>query len=285
MRTLIALGSVETAEEDHRAALAYLEEARALAGDLDDWRRAAILSTVAANHAGLGDLEGAIRAGTESLALFRAADAERESAILENNLAVAYLRVGNPDRAAELAALARTRHESDGDRRLLAHVAETEAQIALAQGRPEDAIRLAAEAIDHAEASKNTRALTSALLTTARAQAAGGSSEAAAQAYGRAIDVLRRMGPVARLQQALGEWAEILASMGRHEEAYTLTREALHAASQLTVEARPSTVKPAVAGPTPAPRKRGSAAARTAAPNPEADAAPDSAPTRAQRPG
>ena len=238
LRTLGALGAVETACEDHPAALAHLVEARAWAGDFDDMRRAALLSLAAANHAAAGDLEGAIRAATGSLALFRAADARRESATLENSLAVAYLQVGELDRAAQLAALARARHEADRDRRLLAQVAETEAQIALAQGRPEDAIRLAGEAIGHAEASANTRALTGALLTTARAQAAGGSSDDAAAAYGRAIDVLRRVGPVARLQGALGEWAEILASLGRHEEAYALTHEALGVARRAHLDAR-----------------------------------------------
>jgi tetratricopeptide (TPR) repeat protein len=229
VRALMALGSVAAAQEDHGASLAYLEEAGVLAQDLDDWRRAAFLSLLAGSYAEVGDLEGAIRTGIESLALFRGAEAQREAAILENNLALAYLRVGNLSRASELAADARVKHQQEGDRRSLAHVVETEAQIALAQGAVAEAEALAVEAIDHAQASSNPRALASALLTIGRAQVASHRLDDALETYARAAAELRISGPVARLQLALAEWADLLASMGRHVEAYELTREALRA--------------------------------------------------------
>ena len=260
MRVLMALASVESASEDDRAALGYLEEARGLAGDLDDWRRAAFLSILAENSSSTGDLDGAIRSATESLALFRATSASREAAVLENNLAMTYLRVGDSTKASELVSFARARHEAAGDRRLLAHVAETEAQIALAQSRYGDAVKLASEAIELAEATGNTRALTSALLTTARAEAADGRGSDAAESYRRAVEVLRTVGPVARLQQGLGEWAEILASMGRHEEAYALTREALQATT--LQEGRASGAS--AARPARAPARRPASRAKTA---------------------
>jgi tetratricopeptide (TPR) repeat protein len=242
VRALMALGSVAAAQEDHGASLAYLEEAGALAQDLDDWRRAAFLSLLAGSYAEVGDTEGAIRTGIESLALFRGAEAQREAAILENNLALAYLRVGNLSRASELAADARVKHQQEGDRRSLAHVVETEAQIALAQGAVAEAEALAVEAIDHARASSNPRALASALLTIGRAQVASQRLDDALETYARAAGELRTSGPVARLQQALAEWADLLASMGRHVEAYELTREALRAAAPRIDQQGPRTV-------------------------------------------
>jgi tetratricopeptide (TPR) repeat protein len=239
LRVLMALSSVESTDDDHRSALAYLEEARVLATDLDDWRRGAFLSMLAASYSQVGDLEGAIRSGAESLALFRSAEAQRETAILENNLAVAYLRIGNVSRAREMAAHARVRHESEGDRRSLAHVAETEAQIALTEERYPDAIALAGEAIEHAEASGNPRAMTSALVTIARAEAGDGRPDDAIETYRRATELTREVGPVHRLQQVLGEWAELLAVQGRHEEAYSLSREALQSVTVPLIDARP----------------------------------------------
>ncbi len=61
---------------------------------------------------------------------------------------MAYLRVGNLARASEYAAGARLLHEADDDRRSLAHVLETEAQIALAGGDAAGALSLAREALD-----------------------------------------------------------------------------------------------------------------------------------------
>ena len=229
MRVLMALSSIESADGRHRAALGYLEESRVLATDLDDWRRAAFLSMLAMSYSEVGDLEGAIRSGTESLALFRAGEAKREAAVLENNLAMAYMRVGNYARASELAAHARSRHEAEGDRHSLAHVAETEGQIALSAGRYAEAIDFGTEAIDHAEASGNRQALASALLTTARSLAANSEPERATAMYDRAAEELEAIGPVAKLQQALGEWADILAGMGRYEQAFALSRRALQA--------------------------------------------------------
>lgn len=229
MRTLVALSTLEATDENHRSALGYLEEARAMAPDLDDWRRALFLSLLAYSYTGTGDLEAAIRTGTESLGLFRAAAADREAATLENNLALAYLRVGNARRAWEFAGQARERHLADGNRHALAHVAETEAQIALSDGDIEGAQRLANEALAHADASDNRRAAISALLTRARSHVAADEPDAATSAYSEATAFIREYGMRARLREALGEWADVLASLGRHEEAYALTREALHA--------------------------------------------------------
>jgi transcriptional regulator with XRE-family HTH domain len=240
VRVLIALSSLEGTEDHHRSALGYLEEARAMAADLDDWRRAAFLSQLAYNYTGTGDVEAAIRTGVESLGLFRAAEAEREAAVLENYLALAYLRIGNVERATGFASHARSRHTEDGNRRALAHVADTEAQIALAAGDTAAALRLSEEALGHAKASENRQATVSSLLTRARAHVAMDDLDAAVGSYDRAADEIRAHGPRSRLQEALGEWAEVLASQGRHEMAYALTREALQAASDPMPRAEPT---------------------------------------------
>jgi tetratricopeptide (TPR) repeat protein len=159
------------------------------------------------------------------------AEALHEVAVVENQLALAYLASGNVLRAGTLAGHARMRHELDGDQRSLAHVADTQAQIAIAQERYEDAVELAREARQLAKATGNPGTYSAAMLTIARAQAANGKTDEAIESYRTGVIELRERGPVVRLQQGLGEWAELLAKAGRHEEAYSLTREALHAAS------------------------------------------------------
>ena len=240
VRILMALSSIEAAQGAHRAALAYLEEARTVAGDLDLWRRAALLSMLAYSYTETGDLEAAIRTGVESLGLFRAGEAKHEAAILENNLALAYLGVGNSGRAREHIAHARSRHTLEGDRRSLAHVADTEAQIALAVDEPAAAILLTDEALAHAIASDNHRAQVSALLTRARASRALGDLDVALVAYEGAAAAIREHGPVVRIKEALGEGAEILAGMGRHAEAYELASQALRATDE-AAEVEPPT--------------------------------------------
>ena len=227
MRVLTAMASVETWDGAHEAAVTYLEEARALSGDLDDRRRAAFLSTLALAYLGNGDTEGAIRVGTESLGLFRAAQAEREAAQIHNHLANAYVAVGNLQRASEFAGEARRSLTRLGDAQELPNVVDTEARIALAAGDSETAIRLARRAIAAARAVDNRKALSDSLVTMAQAAAAAGEPELATDSYDKAVALLREHGPRARLQQVLGEWAEQLAKAGQHERAYELTREAL----------------------------------------------------------
>jgi tetratricopeptide (TPR) repeat protein len=180
-------------------------------------------------------MEAAVRAGRESLTLYRSSDAQHEAAVVENQLAMAYLSSGDVSRASELASHARTRHEIEGDERALAYVAETQARIAIAEQRYDVAIRLASEAREAAQGTGNAASASTAMLAKARAETLAGQTDDADASYGVAIGELRTRGPVKRLQQGLGEWAELLANAGRHEEAYALTREALEAPSQFAV--------------------------------------------------
>src|SRR6188508_3520765 len=227
MRLLTSLAAVESRAGQPSRALSYLEEARGLSADLDDRRRAAFLFNLAINYREVGDFEAAIRAGTQGMALYRAAGAIFESARIENDLALAYLAVGQIDRARELASDARAQIESTGDERWMAAVADTEAQVALAAGDTAGALRLAADARDYATRSGNELASLAAMLTEARALRADGQLPAAEQRFADAAALARSSRVPLRLREVLREWADLRADAGDHRGAYELTSEAL----------------------------------------------------------
>ena len=84
-RLLTQLGNTEAWDGDPDRALTYMEEARALIGDVSLRQRAAFLSGLSLQYRRAGDLERSIRVAHESLALYHAADAERDEAVLEMN--------------------------------------------------------------------------------------------------------------------------------------------------------------------------------------------------------
>ena len=227
MRLLTSLAAVESRAGQAPRALAYLEEARGLAADLDDRRRAAFLFNLAISYREVGDFEAAIRAGTQGMALYRAAGAIFESARIENDLALAYLAVGQIDRARELARDARAQIESTGDERWMAAVADTEAQVALAAGDTVGALRLAADARDYAARSGNELAALAAMLTEARALRIDGQLAEAEQRFADAAALARSSRVPTRLREILREWADLRADAGDHRGAYELTSEAL----------------------------------------------------------
>jgi transcriptional regulator with XRE-family HTH domain len=229
LRLLVALAANESWDGHHDRALALLEEGRALTDELDDRRRASFLYSLAIGYAETGDHEAALRAGTAALPLFDAADADSEATSLRNSLALTYLAMGNLARATELAAEARDRTTHGKNTKFLAHVAETEAQIALAAGNHSAVKARVAEALDIARATQNIRAESSALLTLARSERQAGNAAQAETTYRQAVDLLRSSGPRPRLAEALREWADLLVSQNRHPEAVDLLQEALGA--------------------------------------------------------
>lgn len=229
MRLLVALASVASRTGEHARSLAYLEAARGLADDLDDRRRAAFLFSLAVNYREVGDVEAAIRVGTQAMALYRAAGATAESASIENDLALAYLAAGNNQRASDLANVAHEQAERNGDERLLAAILDTQAQIALAAGSRDDALELARRARDAGRESGNQLAELAAALTQARAQADAGDLAAAETTFAEAAELARAGQSPARLRQVLREWAGLRAHVGDHRGAYELTNEALAA--------------------------------------------------------
>lgn len=205
------------------------EMIRDLSEGLDDRRRGVYLFDLAYSYRNTGDFEAAIRAGTASLALLRAAQAEFEAASLQRDLALSYLALGNSGKAEESVRAARGFFERLGDRYWLSYVTDTEAQIKLANGDPGQAAELAAQALELAEETSNDFAALGALLTLARAQKAQGLNSEVMALYERAADLARREGKPARIRQVLGEFAESLATVGNHERAFALMREALKA--------------------------------------------------------
>ena len=227
VRILMALAAVESRDGDHGRALVLLEQARGMASDLDDRRRATFLFNLAISYRATGDLEGAVRAGTQGMALYRAAGAASESAAIGNDLALAYLAMGNLDRAREFADEAHAEFERNGDDRLLSAVLETEAQIALADGRSNDATALAGRARTLARQSGNRLAELAAIVVEARALRSEGQYEAAEERFALAADSARASGSSARVREVLSEWAQLRAERGDHRGAYELSSEAL----------------------------------------------------------
>jgi tetratricopeptide (TPR) repeat protein len=226
-RLFVAAGMVEANSGQPQAALGYLEEARAIGADLDDRRRGLFLSTLANAHREAGDLEGAIGLGLQSLALLRSAEADLEIGQIENLLAMAYLANGSSERASDLAQSARQAATESGDRSLQAYVADTEAQIALATGDPEAAVELAGEALLLAQQSGTDKATVDALITRARAYSALGRHAEASDDFERASSSLKAGQRPARRREILSAWADALAALGRHDQAFALAREAL----------------------------------------------------------
>jgi tetratricopeptide (TPR) repeat protein len=227
VRLLMAISSTEAREGNHTAALAYLEEVRGLAADLDDRRRAAYLYDLAISYRETGDFEAALRTGIASVELYRRVEAERETATLENDLALSYLALGNTTKADDLARSSRRIFERLGEERALAHVLETQARIALARGGFEEALRGSSAALAFAERCDNANATVQALLTRARARTALGDLTGALEDNERAGQVARQAGAPTLLRQALGQWADALALSGDHERAFVLMREAI----------------------------------------------------------
>ena len=227
LRLVIALAAVETRDGEYDRALAYLSEVRGLAEKLDDRRRATYFFDLAHSYRETGDYEAAVRTGYASLTLFAAMHADLETAALENDMALAFLKLGNLSRAHDLVASARTRFEALGDTRWLAHIADTEAQIALAGSDLDQAATLAEQAIEGAELTGNQKALIAALVTRAQIRRRRGDIETADGDFVRAADLARASGSRGRIREVLGAWSEMLAESGNLRRAYDLTREAL----------------------------------------------------------
>jgi tetratricopeptide (TPR) repeat protein len=224
-RVLIGLGMVETMQGNHAPALAYLEQARELAEQLDTRRRGTFLSTLARAYRVAGDLEAAIRVGLQALALLRAAESDFEAGLVENHLALAHLANGNAARALDTVRQARS--SAGRDPVLLSNLADTEARIQLQRGHPNEALELASDALRLAEEGLSQKSVLDALTTRARALSALERHEDAAAAFEQAAAIADASAPVSRRREIYSAWADSLAALGRHDEAYALARRAL----------------------------------------------------------
>jgi transcriptional regulator with XRE-family HTH domain len=226
-RVLTALGAVEAWDGESQRGLTYMEEARALLGDASLRQRAGFLSSLALQYRRVGDLERSLRTGYESLALYRAAEAEREEAALENNLAITFLEVGNTGRAEEHLGRARQLAERHADARLLSEVAEAEARVAHARGDHTAAAERATVALEAMSAGGSYLAAVGGHLTLGRIAAARGERASAEAQLTAAAELLRRHRAHSHLRELLAEWAELRSGWGDLAGANALYAEAL----------------------------------------------------------
>lgn len=197
-----------------------------MVADLDIHRQGAFLAAMAKAYMSNGDVEGAIRSGTQALTLLRQAESILEAGRLENVLAMTYLAAGNSTRARELAADARQSAQERGDERLLAHIIDTQAAIALGTDDPATALLLADEALDIGHRVDHGPSILDASVTRARSLAALGRHAEAATTFEQA-EAAAETAPPSRRREILTAWAESLAELGRHDEAFALARRAL----------------------------------------------------------
>jgi tetratricopeptide (TPR) repeat protein len=204
-----------------------MEEARSLLGEVSLRQRAAFLSGLSLHYRRAGDLEGSLRVGHESLALYHAADAGREEAALENNLAITFLELGNTKKATAHLKRARELAERHADALLLSEVAEAEARVALATDDLERATERAGVALEAADAGGSYLAAMGAHRTLGRLAHRRGDRSAAEAEFGQAATLLRSHRSNAQLRDLLAEWADLRAGWGDAAGANELYAEAL----------------------------------------------------------
>jgi transcriptional regulator with XRE-family HTH domain len=230
-RLLASLGNVEAWDGNASRALAYMEEARSLVGDMSLRQRAAFLSGLALQYRFSGDLERSIRVGQESLALYRAADAELEEAALENNMAINFIDLGNSERAQLHLGRARELAERHSDGRLLSEIAEAESRLAMTTGDLSRDEERAETALIGARESGSMRAAAGAHLTLARLAEKRDARAEAEDHFRAAADSHRDLRSPTQLRATLAEWAEVRSRWGDIEGANRLYAEALGRAS------------------------------------------------------
>lgn len=226
-RLLTALGNVETWDGQSERGLTYMEEARSLLDEASLRQRAAFLSGLALQYRRVGDLERSLRAGYESLALYQAADAELEEAALENNVAITYVEIGSPDRAAEHLQRARQLAERHADQRLLSEVSEAEARLALSRGNADAAADHARDALRLATSGGSYLAAVGAHVVLARIASRNDDRTVADAEFEAAAALLRQHRARSLLRDLLAEWAEQRSRLGDMAGANELYAEAL----------------------------------------------------------
>jgi len=226
-RLLTQLGNVDAWDGESQRALTYMEEARSLLADISLRQRAAFLSGLALQYRFVGDLERSIRVGHESLALYRAADADLEEAALENNMGINFIDLGNTPRAEEHLARARELAERHGDPRILSEVSEAEARLAFSRGDDAGATERAQSALAVVDSGGSYLAAVGAHRTLGRvAHRRGDRAEAEAEFEG-AASLLRQHRASSQLRDVLGEWADLRSGWGDLQGANALYAEAL----------------------------------------------------------
>jgi tetratricopeptide (TPR) repeat protein len=226
-RLLTQLGNAEAWDGSPERALAYMEEARSLLGDISLRQRAAFLSGLSLHYRRAGDLERSIRVGIESLSLYRAAETDREEAVLEMNLALTFLDLGSTQKAKAHLKRAHALAEQHSDALVLAEVIEAEARVALAVGDEGLAEERANSALVASDGGGSYLVSVGAHRTLARLAHRRGDRNETDAAFERAATLLRRHRSRTQLRELLAEWAEVRSQWGDVAGANQLYAEAL----------------------------------------------------------
>jgi tetratricopeptide (TPR) repeat protein len=226
-RLLTQLGTLEAWDGDAERAITYMEEARSLLDDVSLLQRAAFLSSLALQYRRAGDLERSIRVGTESLALYQVIDAERDAGMLEINMAISFLQLGNTSKARTHLRRARQIGESLNDALMLSAVAEADARLAMSTEDFAAAEEHAKTAIEAVDAGGSFLAAVGGHRTLAQLAQRRGDREASEASFERAASLLRAHRSRGQLKDLLGEWAEARVGWGDVTGANELYAEAL----------------------------------------------------------
>jgi tetratricopeptide (TPR) repeat protein len=139
-RANMEIGANWHAEDDLPRALEYYETSRTLLAEVDDPNAmGVVLANLGSVYEGLGDIDGAIRATTESLEVAKTLGDEDGIAISSLNLATFDLARGDPAGAAEHALAAIDRALRLAYREVLAYALGIAAGVALETGRADEA--------------------------------------------------------------------------------------------------------------------------------------------------
>jgi transcriptional regulator with XRE-family HTH domain len=227
VRVRIALAMIESEHGDAALATLYLEEAKGLTAGLSLNRRGTYFDSLANARAQAGDLEGAIQAGLEALALYRASEQEIRESLIANDLAMSFVRLGNLGRAEELSRSAIAIAERTEHFQTLGHYLDTLATIELARGNAAEALRHADRALALEAEHGPPNDQIGARITRAQALSALDRTEDSNAAWAEAAACARTLGSPVHRRRIFTAWAESLAAQGRHAEAYEVMREAI----------------------------------------------------------
>jgi tetratricopeptide (TPR) repeat protein len=226
-RVLVVLANAESWDGQAERALTYMEEARSLMGAVSLRQEAAFLAGLALQYRHVGDLEGSVRVGQESLDRYRLTDSVHEEAAVENNLAITFIELGSTERAAEHLRRAREIVDAHGNPHIQSEVTEAEARLALARGDVAETLERASAALAESASGGSYLAGVGAHRTLARLAVSRADRREAETHFEAAAALLREHRARALLRPLLAEWADMRSNVGDAVGASALYAEAL----------------------------------------------------------
>lgn len=200
-RLLQRLGTILAGHMDFDRARDRYEEALQVANGVRDLvRLARIYHGLAICHQATGDVRGAAQLLFKAHTLYEAEErlagtaARNDMAVLENDMAVLYLRQGDLARSEQFLSASLERFRQAGLERQISHALLSLAELRQQQGRVDEAVGLVRRAIERAEHFKETRAIATGHQHLGELQARRGERELAKASFERALAILREAG-------------------------------------------------------------------------------------------